>query len=96
MAKMNTFRIILSLATHFGWEMHQLDVKNAFLHGSLEKEVYMEIPPSYGAMKGIRCADLRRPYIVVLNNHHVLGLEGLIKLWCLWGTDKAKVTILCL
>ena len=45
-AKMNTIRIILS----FGWAMHQFDVKNAFLRGSLEEEVYMEIPPSYGAI----------------------------------------------
>ena len=45
---MNTIRIILSLAAHFSWEMHQFDVKNAFLHGSLEEEIYMEIPPSYG------------------------------------------------
>jgi len=47
---MNTVRIILSLAAHFGWAMHQFDVKNAFLHGSLEEEVYMEIPPGYGAI----------------------------------------------
>jgi len=45
---MNTVKIILSLEAHFGWEMHQFDVKNAFLHGSLEEEVYMEIAPSYG------------------------------------------------
>jgi len=49
-AKMNTVRIILSLTTHFGWAMHQFDVNNAFLHGSLEEEVYMEILPSYGAI----------------------------------------------
>jgi len=35
-AKMNTVRIIISLAAHFGWEMHQFNVKNSFLHGSLE------------------------------------------------------------
>ena len=52
MAKMNTIKIIISLAAHFGWEMHQFDVKNAFLHGSLEEEVYMEIPPGYGATNG--------------------------------------------
>jgi len=31
MEKMNTVTIILSLAAHFGWEMHLFDVKNAFL-----------------------------------------------------------------
>ena len=46
-AKMNTMRILLSLAAHFGWELHQFDVKNAFLHGDLEEEIYMEIPPGY-------------------------------------------------
>jgi len=51
MAKMNTIKIIISLPAHFGWEMHQFDVKNSFLHGSLE-EVYMEIPSGYGATNG--------------------------------------------
>ncbi|RDX71634.1 Copia protein, partial [Mucuna pruriens] len=44
-AKMKTVRVIISLTTHFGWNLQQFDVKNAFLHGDLEEEVYMEIPP---------------------------------------------------
>jgi len=44
MAKMSTTRILVSFASNFGWRLHQLDVKNAFLHGDLQEEVYMEIP----------------------------------------------------
>jgi len=51
-AKMNTVRIILSLIAYFGWELQQFDVKNAFLDGNLEEEIYMEIPPGFGSTKG--------------------------------------------
>ncbi|KAL6347365.1 hypothetical protein AAG906_017104 [Vitis piasezkii] len=42
--KMNTIRIILSLATNLDWSLKQFDVKNAFLHGTLKEEVYMDTP----------------------------------------------------
>ena len=44
MAKMTTIRILISLAATFGWKLQQLDVKNDFLHGDLEEEVFIELP----------------------------------------------------
>ncbi|GKF42700.1 retrovirus-related pol polyprotein from transposon RE1, partial [Tanacetum coccineum] len=40
--KASTVRIVLSLAVLHRWRLHQLDVKNAFLHGHLNETVYME------------------------------------------------------
>ncbi|KAL0641477.1 hypothetical protein Bca4012_103059 [Brassica carinata] len=44
-AKLHTIRIVLSLAVNLGWGLWQMDVKNAFLQGELEDEVYMHPPP---------------------------------------------------
>ena len=48
-AKLNTVRLLLSLATNLDWPLHQFDVKNAFLPGDLEVEVYMKIPQGFVA-----------------------------------------------
>lgn len=44
---MATVRAVIAVAAARGWIMHQMDVKNAFLHGELQEEVYVEQPPRY-------------------------------------------------
>jgi hypothetical protein len=45
--KVETIRIVLSIVVSRGWSLWQLDVQNAFLHGDLEEEVYMQQQPGY-------------------------------------------------
>ncbi|KAJ3686893.1 hypothetical protein LUZ61_016057 [Rhynchospora tenuis] len=46
-ARMETIRLLISLAAQFKWPIYQMDVKSAFLNGVLEEEVYVEQPPGY-------------------------------------------------
>ena len=48
-AKLTSIRLFISLAATHGWVLHQLDIKNAFLHGDLAEEVYTEQPPGFVA-----------------------------------------------
>lgn len=46
-ARYDSLRLLLALAAHNGWTPRQLDVKSAFLYGTLDREIYMEIPDGY-------------------------------------------------
>ena len=43
-SRMETIRMILSIAAQNKWNIHQMDVKSAFLNGILKEEVYIEQP----------------------------------------------------
>lgn len=44
-ARLTSVRSLLAIAAARQWELFQMDVKNAFLYGDLEEEVYMKPPP---------------------------------------------------
>jgi hypothetical protein len=67
-AKMTTIRTIIVMAIVKGWSLHQMDVKNVFLHGDLQEEVYMEQPPSY--------VDQTHPNLVCRLNYFFVWLEA--------------------
>ena len=39
----------MTLVAHFDFELHQMDVKTAFLNGDLEEEVYMKQPEGFSS-----------------------------------------------
>jgi hypothetical protein len=41
-AKMDSIHLALSITETKGWEVHQMDVKNAFIHGDISEDIYME------------------------------------------------------
>ncbi|KAJ0599630.1 putative RNA-directed DNA polymerase [Helianthus annuus] len=45
--RFETVRLGLALAAHYGWHLHQMDVKTAFLNGKLNEQVYIEQPQGY-------------------------------------------------
>ena len=46
-ARISTIRLLVALAAIHGLEVHQMDVKTAFLNGDLEEEIYMKQPEGF-------------------------------------------------
>ena len=40
-AKMDSIRLVLAIATSKQWEVHHMDVKSDFIHSELHEEIYM-------------------------------------------------------
>lgn len=71
--KPTSVRLILAIAIHFNWPIQELDVSNAFLHGILEDEVYMEQPQGF--------IDTTHPEYVCRLNKAIYGLKQAPRAW---------------
>ncbi|MCO5547509.1 hypothetical protein L7F22_000959 [Adiantum nelumboides] len=71
-AKMVTVRTVIAVAAAKRWFMHQMDVKNAFLQGELQEEVYVEKPLGY--------EDGKQDYVCQLHKA-LYGLKQAPRAW---------------
>ena len=76
-AKMDYVRLFLSVAVIRGWELHQMDVHNAFLHGDLHEEVYMRPPLVYSSPLAW-CVSFKSPCTVYVKLR-VTGLQNFLR-----------------
>ncbi|WVZ17679.1 hypothetical protein V8G54_010661 [Vigna mungo] len=71
--KSATIRTVLSIALSKSWPIHQLDVKNAFLHGTLNETIYMHQPMGF--------KDSSHPDYVCLLKKSLYGLKQAPRAW---------------
>jgi hypothetical protein len=72
-AKMTIVKAIIAMAAAKRWSLHQMDVKNVFLHGDLQEEVYMEQPSGY--------VDQTHPNLVCRLKKALYGLKQAPRAW---------------
>lgn len=80
--KPTTVRLILSLAISWSWNLSQIDVQNALLHGVLEDNVFMKQQPGY--------ADPHHPQYVCQLDMALYGLKKTPRAWYLWLSSRLE------
>lgn len=59
-AKMGTVRVFLQVVAGNGWDVHQMDVHNTFLHGDLKEEIYMKLSPGFNSVDNNKVCRIRK------------------------------------
>ena len=66
-ARLESIRILLAIASHLNFKLYQMDVKSSFLKGILQEELYAEQPKGF--------VDLHRPDDVYKLKRALYGLK---------------------
>ncbi|KAJ9547221.1 hypothetical protein OSB04_019764 [Centaurea solstitialis] len=73
MARLEAIRLFLAFAAHMNFNVFQMDIKNAFLNGKLNEEVYVAQPPGF--------VDPKFPDHVYKLNKALYGLKQAPRAW---------------
>ena len=72
-AKFSSIRSVLAIANQLDLDVHQMDVKTAFLNGNLEEEIFMKQPEGF--------ADKKHPNMVCKLRKGLYGLKQSARCW---------------
>ena len=72
-ARLESIRLLLGISCHVGFKLHQIDVKSAFLNGTLKEEVYVEQPKGF--------TDPHKPDYVYRLKKALYGLKQAPRAW---------------
>jgi hypothetical protein len=72
-ARLESIRILLTYTTHHDFKLYQMDVKSAFLNGSIKEEVYVEQPLSF--------KDKKYPNHVYVLHKTLYVLKQALRVW---------------
>ena len=94
-AMIKSIRILLAIANHMDYEIWQMDVKTAFLNGSLDETIYMVQPEGF-IEKGQerKCASCKSPFMD-LSRHQGLGTSNLTSRSNLLDLSNFLMSLVC-
>jgi hypothetical protein len=72
-ARLESIRVLIVYATNHDFKLYQMDVKSAFLNGSLQELVYVKQPPGF--------EDPKKPNHVFLLHKALYGLKQAPRAW---------------
>ncbi|CAH9135323.1 unnamed protein product, partial [Cuscuta epithymum] len=81
-SRKDSLRVVMALVAHFDLELHQMDVKTAFLNGDLHEDVYMIQPEGY-VSKG-------QEHLVCKLKKSIYGLKQASRQWYLKFDEVMK------
>ncbi|GAB2291669.1 hypothetical protein Dimus_038168 [Dionaea muscipula] len=80
-AKMDTVRSLLAVASVRSWHLVQMDVTNAFLHDDLDEELYMQLPAGLSALSPTSCSQGENLGMVCRLHKSIYGLKQAPRQW---------------
>eukprot|EP00253_Pinus_taeda_P031888 PITA_31888 len=89
---MDSICLTLAIATAQGWEVHQMDVKNAFLHEDISEDIYMEKPHGFIQDSSLVCR-LKKSLYGLKTHYYLLNLVLYVDDLLITGSSASAIAI---